>query len=298
MKRPLLACVTSLCLAACGSLGPGSAAQTITLAGAPNGVAVRVPEGTIYVTDDASNGIVASSDAAHFAPYATLPAAGGQRNSLSQIAIGADGDLFVERFGFGSASAIFRVDAAGHVTLASDANPSRRRLGLAVLSRTELLSSWFVKQGDDPAQGGVSLVTRDQASSRATERDIVVGLGKPVGLAIIGDTLYITDQTNNRIVKVGLHAALAAAAPLTASDVFANVTAPDLLAASPDGTLYTKCGEHGLCRFSKTGEPTVLADDFDEPRGVAVDAAHKRLVAVDRARGAGRPSHLRIMRLD
>ena len=87
------------------------------------------------------------------------------------------GDLFVERFGFGSASAVFRVDAAGHVTLTSDANPSRRRLGLAVLSRTELLSSWFVKQGDDPAQGGVSLVTRDPASSRATERDIVAGLG-------------------------------------------------------------------------------------------------------------------------
>ena len=59
-----------------------------------------------------------------------LPAAGGQRNGLSQIAIGADGDLFVERFGFGSASAIFRVDAAGHVTLTSDANPSRRRLGI------------------------------------------------------------------------------------------------------------------------------------------------------------------------
>ena len=37
-----LACVTSLCLAGCGSLGPGSTAQTITLDGAPNGVAVRV----------------------------------------------------------------------------------------------------------------------------------------------------------------------------------------------------------------------------------------------------------------
>jgi DNA-binding beta-propeller fold protein YncE len=80
--------------------------------------------------------------------------------------------------------------------------------------------------------------------------------------------------------------------------VFATVPSPDLLAASPDGVLYTKCGEHSLGRISKTGENTTLATDFDEPRGVAVDAARKRLLAVDRARGAGRPSRLRIIPLD
>ena len=296
MKRPPLACLVSLCLAACGLPGP-SAPQTITLDGAPNGVAVRQADGTIYVTDDTSNAILASSDGVRFSTRATIPDTAGERHSLSQIATGAGSELFVERFGFGKSSAIFRVDAAGRVTLASNTHPERRRLGLVVLSGTQLLSSWFQKQGDEPAQGGVSLVSLDPSKNIATERDLVVGLGKPVGIAVAGDTLYITDQTNDRIVRTALRAALAAPSLVTA-DVFAQVTAPDLLAASPDGTLYTKCGQHALCRFSATGHSTVVADDFDEPRGVAVDAAKKRIIAVDRARGSARPSRLRVLPMD
>jgi sugar lactone lactonase YvrE len=289
MKGSMLACVVSLWLAACGSLEPHGAAQSITLDCSPNAVAVRSSDGAIFITDDVANAIVMSRNAARFASYATIPNGGAPRNSLSQIAAGADGNLFVTRFGFGTASAIFRVDASGGVSLASGIHPERRRLGLVVLNDgKELLSSWFVKQGE----GGVSLVTGD------IERDLVTGLGKPVGIAVSHDTLYITDQTNNRIVKVDLQAALGASAPVAATEVFATVPSPDLLAASPDGVLYTKCGEHSLCRISKTGENTTLATDFDEPRGVAVDAARKRLLAVDRARGAGRPSRLRIIPLD
>ncbi|SAL13747.1 Virginiamycin B lyase [Caballeronia terrestris] len=288
MKGSLLACAVSLWLAGCGSPGPHGAAQSIALDGAPNGVAVRSSDGAIFVTDDAAGAIVVSRDAARFATYAAIPNDGAPRNSLSQIATGADGDLFVTRFGFGTASAIFRVDASGDVSLASGIHPERRRLGLVVLSGTEWLSSWFVKQGE----GGVSLVTS------GTERDLVTGLGKPVGIAVSGNTLYITDQTNNRVVKVDLQAALGASAPVAATDVFAAVPSPDLLAASPDGTLYTKCGEHGLCRISKNGDTTALATDFDEPRGVAVDAVRKRLLAVDRARRPDRPSRLRIIPLD
>ncbi|WP_246024863.1 hypothetical protein [Paraburkholderia dinghuensis] len=130
---------------------------------------------------------------------------------------------------------------------------------------------------------------------QGTERDLVVGLGKPVGLAMVGDTLFISDQTNNRIVKLDLPVALSAHAPVMANDIFANVAAPDLMAAAPDGTLYTKCGDHALCRFSPTGEATAVASDFDEPRGVAVDPVRKRLLAVDRAGSAGGPSYLRVL---
>jgi hypothetical protein len=131
--------------------------------------------------------------------------------------------------------------------------------------------------------------------NRVTERDLVIGLGKPVGLAMVGSMLFISDQTNNRIVKLVLHVALAANAPTVANDIFVNVKAPDLMAAAPDGTLYTKCGEHGLCRFSPTGEAAEIATDFDEPRGVAVDPVRKRLLTVDRASSAGRPSYLRVL---
>lgn len=299
MKRSLLlACVAALVLNGCGSVGPDAATQTITLPGSPNGVAVREPNGTVYVTDDTTNSILASSDGGRFAPYAKIPAVDGQRNGLSQIIARADGNLFVARFGFGTSGAIVRIDPAGRVALASNVNPDRRRLGLLALNPTRFLSSWFVKKGDDAAHGGVSLITIDASTNQSAERDLVVGLGKPVGLAISDDTLFITDQANNRIVKVKLSAALSATTPVASNDIFVNVSAPDLLAAAPGGTLYTKCGEHSLCRYSRTGETTVIATDFDEPRGIAVDSVRKRLFVVDRARGAGRPSHLRILRID
>jgi glucose/arabinose dehydrogenase len=97
------ACLASLCLAACGSIG--SAPRPVSLDGAPNGVAARRTDGTIYLTDDTSNAILASSDGERFSAFATIPAA-GERHSLSQIATGADGELFVERFGFGKSSAL------------------------------------------------------------------------------------------------------------------------------------------------------------------------------------------------
>jgi hypothetical protein len=129
MKWPLLAGVTAFCLAACGSVGLATVPQKIALSGSPNGVAVRASDGTVYLTDDTTNAIIASPDLSHFAAYASIPAVEGQRNSLSQIAVTADGQLFVERFGFGTASAIFNVDTTGRATLASNTNPARRRLG-------------------------------------------------------------------------------------------------------------------------------------------------------------------------
>lgn len=296
MKWPLLACMISILLTACGSVGPQAAARTIPLSGTPNGIAVR-PDGTILITDDSSNSIQQSSGDDPFTRFATLPPVQGARNGLSQIATGPGGNVFVERFGFGTASAIFRIDETGLITLASDTHPERRRLGLAVLSSTGFLSSWFVKAGNDPAQGGISRVTLDPATGRATERDLVTGLVKPVGIAVVGDTLYIADQAANRIVETSLRIALSASAPVHATEVFASVTSPDLLAASADGTLYTKCGDHALCRFSTAGQATVIANDFDEPRGVAIDPTRKRLLAVDRG-GEGRPSHLRILPID
>jgi DNA-binding beta-propeller fold protein YncE len=286
-------------LGACAS-GGGSVTTPLAVAvsGAPNGVAIREADGAVFVTDDRSNGILSAPDiadaSAAFAPFARIPAAPGERASLSQLAFGPNGHVLVERFGFGKSSAVFDVGTSGQVTLASDTNPERRRLGLVVLDGGTFLSSWFSKEGDAPAAGGVSMITRGETPGSVKERDIVTGLGKPVGLAVLDDTLFISDQAANRIVKVDLLEARTASAPIEAGDVFAEVDAPDLLAAAPDGTLYTKCGAHALCKFSKRGRATVIAGDFDQPRGVAVDAARKRLVAVDRASARDQPSRVRV----
>ena len=301
MKRRLMAAIAmTMFLAACGTVGKSTVAQNVPLTGAPNGVAVRDADGAVFVTDDKTNAIlmttgIGEEDAPAFSLYARLPAAEGERTGLSQIAFAPNGHLLVERFGFGSSSAVFDVAPSGQVALAADTNAARRRLGLLVLDGGTFLSSWFVKEGSAPASGGVSVITRGTAPGQVIERDIVTGLGKPVGLATAGDMLYISDQAANRIYKVDLQAARAANAPLPASDVFATVEAPDLMAATSDGTLYTKCGAHAVCRISKRGRPAVVADGLDAPRGVAVDVARKRLVVVDRTGGQDKPASLRVV---
>ncbi|AET94581.1 NHL repeat containing protein (plasmid) [Burkholderia sp. YI23] len=299
MNRRAMAAAMSMFLAACGSVAPGTSAQQVPLSGTPNGVAVRDADGAVFVTDDKSNGIVMTSDigGGDFSLYARIPAAEGERTGLSQIAFAPNGHLLVERFGFGAASAVFDVAPSGQVALASDTNAARRRLGLLVLDGGTFLSSWFVKEGDAPARGGVSVITRGTAPRQVIERDIVTGLAKPVGLAAVADALYISDQAANRIYQVDLQAARAASAPVPASDVFATVDAPDLLAASPDGTLYTKCGAHAVCSISKRGRPAVIADGIGAPRGVAVDVARKRLIVVDRASASDKAGALRVVPL-
>ncbi|KND61849.1 hypothetical protein BVER_05901 [Candidatus Burkholderia verschuerenii] len=297
-RRVAWIAVMSLLLGACASGGNNVTAPiAVAVPGTPNGIAIRETDGAVFVTDDKSNGILLSLDIADsqaaFAPFARIPAA-GDRGSLSQIVFGPNAHLLVARFGFGKSSAVFDVGTNGQVALASDTNPERRRLGLVVLDGGTFLSSWFAKEGDAPAAGGVSMIPRGEPPGSVKERDIVTGLGKPVGLAVLDDTLFISDQAANRIVKVDLLEARTASAPIEAGDVFANVDAPDLLAAAPDGTLYTKCGAHALCKFSKRGRATVIAGDFDQPRGVAVDAARKRLVAVDRASSRDQASRVRV----
>ncbi|SAK80255.1 hypothetical protein AWB82_05270 [Caballeronia glebae] len=301
MKRRLMAAIaTTLFLAACGSVAPGAAVQNVPLAGTPNGVAVRESDGAVFVTDDRTNAIVMTThigedDAPAFSLYARIPAAEKERTSLSQIAFAPNGHLLVEQFGFGTSAAIYDVAPSGQVALASDTNSARRRLGLLVLDGGTFVSSWFMKEGSAPPEGGVSVITRGTAPRQVIERDIVTGLGKPVGLATVGDMLYISDQAANRIYKVDLQAARAASAPVPASDVFATVESPDLMAATPDGRLYTKCGAHAVCSFSKRGHATVVADGFESPRGVAVDVARNRLLAVDRSSAPDKPSALRVV---
>jgi hypothetical protein len=294
--------MAALFTGACASGGgtasaPLNGSLKVPVAGAPNGVDVRDADGAVFVTDDSGSSIVFTPDIAaaspSFSTFAQIPADGG-RTSLSQIAFAPNGHLLVERFGFGTSSAVFDVAPNGQVALASDTNPARRRLGLLVLDGGTFLSSWFSKEGDAPAAGGVSMITRGETPGSVVERDLVTGLGKPVGLVTVGDTLFISDQAANRIVKVDLLEARTANEPVQASATFATVDAPDLLAAMPDGRLYTKCGAHAVCSFSKRGRATVVADDLDEPRGVAVDVARKRLVIADRG-GRGKPAYLRVV---
>jgi hypothetical protein len=253
----------------------------------PNGIAVQPGDGAVFITDDRTSSVLSSTGGA-FTPYATIPVETGQGKSLSQLSFARSGTLFVERFGFGTASAIFEITGSGTASPLAGPNPARRRLGLVELAPGQLLSTWFIKNGSSPPQGALSLVTYDAATHTATERDLLTGLGKPVGVAVSGSNVFVSDQANNTIVKASLSDLLGSAQPVTPT-VVARIDSPDLMAADAEGRLYTKCNKNGLCEIAPDGTVSVLANDFQDARGVAIDAKHHVLYAVDRAPPAGSP---------
>ncbi|WP_321910953.1 hypothetical protein [Paraburkholderia sp. J11-2] len=276
---------TLLAIAGCHS-APFSAPTRVDLNAQPNAIAVRPGDGALFITDDRSNDILWSSNQSDFRPYASLPAIAGQPNSLSQFVFLRPDALLAQRFGFGKTGALFVVSAAGDAHALSGPASGRRRLGLVSIGPGRALSSWFIKRENEPPTGGVSLVSYDLTTYAATERDLVSGLAKPVGIAVHGGALFVADQGAGEILRYDLAELLAKPEPSHSGTAFAKIESPDLLAADASGALYTKCGAHGFCRITPDGTVSSLADDFQDARGVAVDETRHVVLVVDRAKGA------------
>jgi Gluconolactonase len=285
-------------LTGCGGDTVTAVPQRVAVSAAPNGIAVRAADGAVFITDDQTNSVLSSPDGHTFAHYATVPVVAGQANSLSQLSFADAGALMIERFGFGTASAVFSITGADAIAALSGPDPTRRRLGLISIGSNRLLSTWFVKNGSAPPQGGLSLITYDPNAHTAVERDLLSGLGKPVGVAVSGDTVYVSDQSNNNIVKASLSTLLGGTQAVAPSATLVQIASPDLMAVDPSGTLYTKCNATGLCRIAPDGTISVLANDFQDARGVAIDASRHQLYAIDRASSAGGTSYVRIFPLN
>ncbi|MFM0047006.1 hypothetical protein [Paraburkholderia sediminicola] len=297
-RLALVSCGLIALLAGCGGDDVTAVPQRIAVSASPNGIAVRAADGAVFITDDQTNGVLSSPDGHTFSHYTTVPVVAGQANSLSQLSFADAGTLMIERFGFGTASAVFGITGVDAITPLSGPDPARRRLGLISIGSNRLLSTWFVKSGSTPPQGGLSLITYDPNAHTAVERDLLSGLGKPVGVAVSGDTVYVSDQANNTIVKSSLSALLGGAQAVAPSATLAQINSPDLMAVDASGTLYTKCNTTGLCRIAPDGTISVLANDFQDARGVAVDARRHQLYAIDRAGSTSGTSYVRIFPLN
>lgn len=300
-KGFVVLCAAAFMLGGCYSAGGASALNaanpapaTIAIDAQANGIPVRPADGELFVTDDRTNAVLVAHDGRSFTPYATLPAVAGQANGLSQVSLmPGSGGLLIARFGFGTAGAVFGIAAADTTLPWTGIDPGRRRLGLASIGRGRALSTWFSKHGDPLPEGGLSLLTYDESTHTAAERDLVTGLGKPVGIAVSGDKVIVSDQAGNRVVSASLATLLAAPQPVDAVTLVARVNGPDLLAVDDRGVIYTKCNASGFCAIAPDGTIDLLADDFHNARGVAVDSQHHVLYVVDRAKGTGQPSYIR-----
>jgi hypothetical protein len=285
-------------LAGCGGDEVTVAPQKIAVGASPNGIAVRAADGAVFITDDQTSSVLAAPDGRTFSHYANVPVVAGQSVSLSQLTFADAATLMIERFGFGTASAVFSVTGVDTIAALGGPNPARRRLGLISIGSNRLLSTWFIKSGSNPPQGGLSLITYNPAAGTAVERDLLSGLGKPVGVAVSGDSVYVSDQANNDIVKASLSALLGGSQPATPNGQFVQIASPDLMAVDAGGSLYTKCNTTGLCRIAPNGTISVLANDFQDARGVAIDTSRGRLYAIDRASSAAGTSYVRVFPLN
>ncbi len=123
-----------------------------------------------------------------------------------------------------------------------------------------------------------------------TETDVLTGMTKPVGVLVEGADLIASDQAAGAVVKAP-RAAPSKAAPLAA------VAAPDLLCQGPDGSLFTGGTAGEVRQITRDGKVRTVAGGFAAVRGVAYDAANRRLFASEHAPKGG-PSAIRIVPVD
>jgi sugar lactone lactonase YvrE len=237
--------------------------------GDPNGLWWDDAEQALYIADDDGNRVLRWTDTEGFSKVLDLPEAPESGAGLGQLVRTADGTLVVTRFGGGSAGAVAYAPLDGAPALVPGLDVERRRIGLTVAPDGRLFDSWFVRLESGERLGAVGAL--DLAGA---EPEVITGLKKPVGVLVVGDALFVSDQDLGQILK----APLADPASYT---VLATVASPDLLAAGPDGSLFTGSEGGSLFRIAADGRASVFQSGFDTIRGVAYDPTNRRVFVVN-----------------
>jgi DNA-binding beta-propeller fold protein YncE len=246
----------------------------------PNGLVYRADQQQLYIADDDNNRVLVRSDDGATQIYAEIPNPSDDpgADGLGDLTFDADGALYVPRFGFGmpGLGALFRVPPGGQPEQLSGINDEWRRLGLDYDdARGRLYVATYTRDADDVYTGWVAVVD----PSAGAESILVSGLSKPVGLAVIGDALFVADQDQRRLYRVDLTAATPALELLTD-----ELQSLDLIEATPAGDLlvlgFDKASGRGrVYRVSQTGAYTVLAEGEWEPRGIAFDGVRRIFIS-------------------
>ncbi len=301
LSRQLLAAfsITLFTLTACGdsdnppliTRGPAS----VDMAGSPNGAYWDGNEARLYLTEEDSNSLRAWDGADGFPVVATLPAPPASGNTLGQLTRTGDGTLYVTRFGFGTDGTVIAAPRHGDPHNLNGLAPERRRIGLTTTPDGALLVGWFIRGGS----GAISELTVN--GNQASERELITGLGKPVGIAITGDRLVITDQNEGQVLAFSLSAVRQQ--PQTAADgqllaTFTTLDGIDLMTAAPDGTLFFGGRGGNLFALSPDGAVRSLATGWPTIRGVAYDPAQTRLFAVVDGSNEQASATLRVIPID
>ena len=270
-----------------GGATTGSAAQcepfepfVIDVQAEPNGLYYHATQESLYIADDDNNRILVRTDDGMLGVFAEIPNPSGDpgADGLGDLDFAADGSLYVPRFGFGmpGLGAIFRVTPAGQPEQIMGVNADWRRVGLDYDDERGLLYvATFSKDAEGVFTGWVATV--DPVAG--VETKIVEGMSKPVGIAVVGDSLFVGDQNLRQLFRVDLTAAQPALELV--SDEFESL---DLMEATPDGNLlvlsYDTANSVGrVYRVTPQGAITTVAEGAWEPRGIAFDGVSRIFVS-------------------
>jgi DNA-binding beta-propeller fold protein YncE len=266
-----------LFLAACGSSNqaPSDAGgvergpKIVAVEGDPNGLWWDDAEQTLYVADDNGNRVLRWTDEDGFSLVRELPAAAPEGAGLGQLVRTDDGTIVVTRFGYGTAGDVVFLPPSGEPEIVPGLDVERRRIGLTVADDGTLFDSWFVRLSTGDRVGAVG-----QLSLEGDEPEVITGLQKPVGVLAVGSNLFVSDQDLGQILK-------APQSDPSSYTVLATVEQPDLLAAGPDGSLFTGSAGGSLYRITEAGSPSVFESGFQQVRGVAYDPTNRRVFVAD-----------------
>jgi sugar lactone lactonase YvrE len=283
----LLACWLAFVSSSTGPLA--AAATSIPFEeGEPASVLWDAATHTLVIADNERNQLWTWSDAGGLKKLATLPdpldAAAAKATLVGQAVRLTDGTLVVMRFGkpggsssFGGIAFVNPATGAGGVV--PNVDPARKRIGLAVAADGRLFGSYFAGM---PGGGQAGAVTRIDLETG--EQDFAPGFKKIVGLAVVGDALFVSDQLADAIYELPLNGPLPAPG---AYKVFATLPRPDQLTPGPDGSLFTGqfqaapgwAQSLAVRQILRDGTVKIVAEDPDvtRPSGVAYDAEGRRL---------------------
>ncbi|MBZ5714228.1 hypothetical protein [Nannocystis pusilla] len=246
----------------------------------PNGLHYRADEQRLYIADDDNNRVLVRDEDGTIAVFAEIanPSNDPGSDGLGDLDFAADGTLFVPRFGFGmpGLGAIFQVAPGGAPEAIAGVNDEWRRVGLDYDDARGLLwVSTYSRDADDVYTGWIAGV--DPVAG--VETMLLGGLSKPVGIAVLGDTLFVGDQAQRQVFKVDLTAATPALTLV--SDEFESL---DLMETTPDGALlvlsYDTANSAGhVYRVTAEGAITTVAQGDWEPRGIAFDGVSRIFVS-------------------
>lgn len=293
----LLCGLLAACLLTYAAPSTTAAPRTIMFdEGEPAAVTWDATARTLYVADNERNQVWSWTDGDGLKKLATLPdpldAQAARATLVGQIVRLPDGTLIVARFGkpgggFGGIAWVRPTTAGtggasgagGTSGVVPNLDAARKRIGLAAAPDGRLFGSYFVGMSGGGQMGAVTRVDLNTG-----ETDFAPGFRKVVGLAVIGHSLFVSDQLADAIYELPLTGTLPAP---DAYKVVARLPRPDQLAAGPDGSLFTgqfqaapgSSQPLAVRQVLRDGTVRVIASDPDvtRPSGVAYDAEGKRL---------------------